>query len=50
MENMPYLFAAFAVVWILIFYYVHRMSQKQKQLLKDIEQIKKIVAEKKKEG
>ncbi len=50
MENMSYLFAAFAVVWILIFYYVYRMSQKQKQLLNDIEQLKKIIAEKKKEG
>lgn len=50
MENLSYLFSAFAVVWILIFYYVYRMSQKQKQLLNDIEQIKKIVAEKKKEN
>lgn len=50
MENLSYLFAAFAVVWILIFYYVYRMSQKQKQLLTDIEQIKKIMGEKKKEG
>ena len=50
MENLSYLFAGFSVVWILIFYYVFRMSQKQKQLLSDIEQIKKIMAEKKKEG
>ncbi|MBL7959677.1 CcmD family protein [bacterium] len=50
MENMPYLFSAFAVVWVLIFYYVYRMSQKQKQLLSDIEQLKKIVEERKKES
>ncbi len=43
MENLPYLFAAFATVWLLIFYYVYRMSQRQRELQKEIERLKNIL-------
>ena len=46
MENLPYLFAAFAAVWLLIFFYVYRMSQRQRELQGEIEKLKKILEEK----
>jgi CcmD family protein len=47
MENLPYLFAAFAAVWLLIFFYVYRMSQKQGQLQEEIDRLKKLIENKK---
>jgi CcmD family protein len=47
MENLSYLFAAFATVWLLIFFYIYRMSQKQKSLQEEIERLKNILEQKK---
>ncbi|HMV25892.1 CcmD family protein [bacterium] len=47
MENLGYLFAAFAAIWVLLFYYVQRMNSKQKQMMKDLEALRQIVEEKK---
>ncbi len=48
MENLSYLFAAFAAVWLILFYYVTRMSRRQKQLSEEIEQIRKLLEDKSK--
>lgn len=48
MENLSYLFAAFTFIWVILFYYVFRMSRKQKQLLEEIEQVRRRLEEKNK--
>lgn len=47
MENLSYLFAAFAVIWAGLLAYVLFLSQRQRQLRRDIDQLKGMV---KKEG
>ena len=37
MENLGYLFAAFAVIWVVVFTYVFILIRRQQQLKKDIE-------------
>ena len=39
MENFDFMFAAFAIIWIVFFAYIIVLSQKQKQLRRDIDQI-----------
>ncbi len=41
MENFTFLFSAFAIVWILVFVFVARMSSQQKKLQAEIENLKK---------
>ena len=43
MENLTYLFAAFALAWLLVFYYLFRISRRQIQLLDEVERVKKLV-------
>lgn len=45
MDNLDYLFAAFASVWILIFGYVLLLSRKQRQLKHEIESLEKVIEE-----
>ena len=37
MENISYLFAVFAVIWLVLFGYVFFLIKRQQQLKKDIE-------------
>jgi len=46
MENMNYLFAAFAIVWAMIFGYVFSLSRKQKQLQREIKSLEEKIEEK----
>lgn len=46
MENLSYLFAAFTFVWLIIYFIIYRMSKRQKELLQEIQQIKRILDEK----
>lgn len=44
---MSYLFAAYAVVWIVLFGYVMSISSKQKSLDREISTLKKLLEQKK---
>ena len=46
MENAGYLFAAFGVIWALVFVYVFILLNRQKKMRKEIESLKGIVREK----
>ena len=39
MDNLDYLFAAFATVWVVIFGYVLLLSRKQRQLQHELESL-----------
>jgi len=47
MENLTYLFAAFTAVWLILFYMIQRMSSRQKELTAELEQIRRILDDKK---
>ena len=40
MDNLGYLFAAFAVIWVGLFAYILFLAQKQRQLRRDIDWLK----------
>lgn len=40
MDNLGYLFAAFAVIWVGLFAYIFFLAQKQRQLRRDIDWLK----------
>ena len=44
---MSYLFAAYAVTWILLFLYIWAIASKQKKLDAELETLKKLVEQKK---
>lgn len=44
---MSYLFAAYAVTWALLFFYVTAISGKQKRLDDEVETLKKLIDQKK---
>jgi CcmD family protein len=41
MGNLVYLFAAYAVFWVLTFAFVFRIARRQKSLQRDIESLKR---------
>lgn len=41
MENTIYLFSAYSIVWVVIFFYSYTISKRQKTLEKQIAEIKK---------
>ncbi|MDQ7054713.1 MAG: CcmD family protein [candidate division KSB1 bacterium] len=45
MENLGYLFAGYAVVWLLLFGYMFSIAKRQKQLEKEIELLKDLKSE-----
>jgi CcmD family protein len=40
MDNLGYLFAAFAVIWVGLFAYILVLTQKQRQLRRDMDWLK----------
>lgn len=44
--SMTYLFLAYLSIWIALSFYIWRMSEKQNKLMQEIEDLKKILAEK----
>ena len=40
MENLTYVFAAFAIVWAVIFGYIFSLSHRQRQLRREIDSLK----------
>ena len=47
MENLGYLLAIFIIVWVVLFGYIFILSQRQRQLRRDIKLLDKIVTERK---
>jgi CcmD family protein len=43
MDNLSYLFAAFAVIWVGLFAYILILVQKQRQLRRDIDWLKEML-------
>lgn len=43
---MSYLFAAYAVTWMLLFFYVSTISGKQRKLDQEVETLKKLIERK----
>lgn len=46
MDALTYLFAAYAVIWLVVFVYSYSISSRQKSLEREIEMLKTIVADK----
>lgn len=44
-SNLGFLFAAFAVVWVIFFGYVFYMSRRDRQLRQDLDEIRRQLAE-----
>ena len=40
MENLSYLFAAYTIIWAVIFGYMHLMRRKQRRLYREIKSLK----------
>ena len=47
---MPYLFAAFSVVWIVIFLYALSISRRQRELSREVETLRRMTEERTKES
>ncbi len=45
-DNLSYLFAAYSVLWLIIFLYVFAIGKGQKDLKNEIAELKKIASEK----
>ena len=45
MENLGYLFAAYTIIWAVVFGYVFMMQRKQKKLQRQIDFLRKSVNE-----
>lgn len=43
MTNLPYLFAAYAAIWIGIFVYVLRLARRSRELEEELRELKRIV-------
>lgn len=46
MENAGYLFAAFAIVWAVLFAYIFLLGNRQKRLKNEVDSLKKSLKEK----
>ena len=44
MENAGYLFAAYAIVWVVLFGYIFILIQRQKRLRREIDLLKEMTA------
>jgi len=45
MENMGYLFAAYTVIWVVVFGYVLSLSNRQNKLKRELESLKETLKE-----
>ena len=46
MENSGYFFAAFAIVWAVVFAYVFLLASRQRRLKREVESLKEMLGEK----
>lgn len=50
MENSGFLFAAFAIVWVVVFFYVMVLFRRQRRLKRDIDLMKRPAEQRKAKG
>ena len=43
MNNLPYLFAAYAVVWVGIFVYVLRLGRRSRELEEEVRELRRMI-------
>jgi CcmD family protein len=43
MEHFPYLFAAYTIVWVVLFLYVLSLDRRARRAEKDLEELKRIL-------
>ena len=43
--NLPYLFAVYAITWVIFFAYLYYLSQRQRNLRREVEELRQILAE-----
>ena len=43
--NLPYLFAVYAITWVVFFAYLYYLSQRQRNLRREVEELRQILAE-----
>lgn len=48
--NLPYLFAVYAITWVAFFAYLFYLSQKQRELRRELEELRRFLAERESQG
>ena len=43
--NLPYLFAVYAITWAIFFAYLYYLSQRQRNLRREVEELRQVLAE-----
>ena len=50
MDNLSYLFAAYTLIWVVVFVYIFTMARKQRGLQREIKLLKESMDKKKQSG
>ena len=45
MENLQYLFSAYALIWVILFYYITRLQRRTKSLQDELKRLEKDLEE-----
>ena len=48
--NLPYLFAVFIITWLAFFGYVFYMSRRQREMQREIDELKRVISERDSQG
>ena len=48
--NLPYLFAVYAITWVIFFAYLYYLSQRQRNLRREVEELRQALAEREDQG
>ena len=48
--NLPYLFAVYAITWVIFFAYLYYLSQRQRNLRREVEELRQVLAEKERQA
>ena len=43
--NLPFLFSVYSVTWVIFFVYLYYLSQKQRNLRREVEELRQVLAE-----
>jgi CcmD family protein len=48
--NLPYLFAVYAITWVIFFVYLYYLSQRQRNLRREVEELREALSERERQG
>lgn len=48
--NLPYLFAVYAITWVIFFVYLYYLSQRQRNLRREVEELRQALSERERQG